>query len=550
MGLLAQAFNPRPRANWAATDERWYVRDISGYVMEAAAAASGVALSADTILRCGTVLAAVRFRGDSWAMCPPATFRKVGPDRVEVPDHYSQRVLRNPNGWQTGNRWRHLMGVWMATWGNAYSEMIAGPKSFAEELRPLHPSVTRVIDQRANGSLIYEHTPAGLPRRVLGQERILHFRDLSTDGVSGIEMYRLIRNTVGIALLAEQHASTFLRKGARVSGLLVPSAPLEKTARDDLRESVNQDFGGGQNTGTIGILPHGVELKELSFSNRDAQFLELSDQVVGMILRFLGVPGVVVGWADKTATYASAEAFFEKGGIKHCVLPILCNVEAEEEKALLLPDGGLQIKHNLDVLLRANWTDRIAGLVKAAGGPIWSVNEARAIEDFDRLPEPEYDRPYVPSNMMGGEQAKEGREETEAPPRRPQPPRREPEDEEMGRPEPAPLARSRDQLLAELYARDNAERVIRMEMRAIAQKAPKLARNADAWRTFVLEFFGKHAGHVCEVMRISETEARAYCDRQASALLAGGAAAAEKWEDEVVPRLVALALRREEDAAA
>ncbi len=544
MGLLTAAFTPRPMAGAPpAWDNFWYARDISGYITETSGA--GIGLSADTIMRCGTVLAAVRFRGDSVAMCPPSTFEKTASGRRELPDHYSQQVLRNPNGWQTGNRWRHINGVWMATYGNAYNEIIGGRRSFVEQLRPMHPSRVRVLDQRADGGLIYEYRRPGSERvEILGQERVLHFRDISTDGISGLEMYRLIRNVVGVGLLAEQHASTFLRKGARVAGLLVPSAPLKKEDREALRDSINADFGGATATGTLGILPHGVELKTLSLSNREGQVLELADQVVGMILRFLGVPGVVVGYADKTATYASAEAFFEKGGIKHCVLPILVNMEAEEEKALLVSGSGLQIKHNLDALTRANLADRYAAYSKALGGaPFLSVNDVRGQEDWDADPDPRHDEVRIPVNLATPEETEP--EEPHAPPmppRRPMPPPDD-EDDQAGAAAQKVDTRLRD--LAVQLTHDNAARVVRREVELVSNAMPKLARQPRAWEQFVVATYEKHAPYVAKTMRISEAQARSYCAQQVAALLAGGAGAAEKFETEIPPRLAALVLGSE-----
>jgi HK97 family phage portal protein len=540
VGLLTAAFNSRPRAATpGASDDFWYTRDLSGYVT--ANGSSGLALSAESILRCGTVLAAVRFRGDSWAMCPPSTFAKTDRGRKEMPDHYSQKVLRNPNPWQTGNRWRHLNGVWMATWGNAYNEIVGGRRSFAEQLRPMHPSRVTLKDQRADGTLLYEYRRPGQSRPdLLGQERVLHFRDISTDGFSGLEMYRLIRNVVGIALLAEQHASTFLRKGARIAGLLIPNTALKKEDREALRDSVNADFGGASATGTLGVLPHGVDLKELSKSNRDNQQVELTDQMVGIILRFLGVPGVVVGYGEKTATYASAKEFFESGGIKHCVLPILVNVEAEEEKALLPEGAGLQIKHNLDALLRANTKDRYDAYSKALGSaPFLSVNDVRALEDWDEDPDPRHSEIRIPANLTPDAGAPPEDEPQAAPPPARRPPGPEPEDEEARHAAPAPRVDTRLADLARQFAHDNAERVARREKELVAAKAPKLARDATAWRAFVVETYEAHVGYVSKTMRIDEGKAREYCDRQAAALLAGGAAAAEKFEPAA---LAALAL--------
>lgn len=536
MGLLAAAFNPRPKATWAPDDDRWYAKDLSGWVQERGE--GGIPLSAESILRCGTVLAAVRFRGDSWAMCPPSTYRKTPTGRVEEPEHYSQQVLRHPNLWQTGNRWRHVQGVWLATWGNAYSEIRSGASSFAEELWPIHPSIIDVVDQRNDGSLIYLQRRPNATERRLDQAQVLHFRDISTDGFRGLPMYRLIRNVVSIALLAERHASTFLQKGSRIAGLLVPSNPLDPIKRKELRDSVNEDFGGWQNTGTLGVLPYGIDLKQIASTNRESQFAELSDAMIGAILRFLGVPGVVVGYADKTATYASAKEFFESGGIKHCVLPILTNVEAEEEKALLLRGDGRQIKHNLDVLLRANTKDRFAALYQAIGGPWMTVNEGRRIEDLNEDADPRHDEILTPSNMspeLNAPDAPDGSMPPEdGPPTPPQKPR-----PVLPAEDDAPDASG---ALLRQYAHDNAVRVVRREIATIVAKAPRFARNGDGWRAFVLETYENHVNHVAQVMRVPESSARGYCDRQAAALLARGAGAVEAWEKEIPPQLAALAL--------
>ncbi|KKL61409.1 hypothetical protein LCGC14_2195610, partial [marine sediment metagenome] len=406
MSLLVEALNPTPMAainSPPAYDDYWYSNDPLGYLIDQGG--GGLKISPETMFKCGAVLAALRFLGDQVSMCPPSTSRKKEQGSEDLPLHYSQRLLRNPNRWQTGNRWRHLNVVRLKLWGNAYNEIRGGPRSWAEELRPIHPAHIRVTQQRPDGSLIYRHNPLNGLSRTLGQERVLHFRDVSVDGIGGIEIFAAIRNTVAIALMANQHALTFLRKGTRISGLLVPTGgPLTDEQRDSLVESVNKDFSGTNKTGTIGVLPHGIELKELTKSHRDAQFVELADRTVGQILRQIGVPGVVVGWmGDKTSTYASAKEYFSSGGLRNTLLPLLANLEAEEEKSLLLEaEADLQIKHNMDAVLRAAWTERIAGLVRAAGGPIWSVNEARAIDDFDALEDERYDRPHIPSNMMGG----------------------------------------------------------------------------------------------------------------------------------------------------
>jgi len=541
MSILADAFRASPRASAPdAMSDFWYTSDPGGYMVERSI--SGLGLSADTIMKCSTVYGAVSFRGDSWAMCPPSTYEKTATGRKEVPDHYSQIVLRRPNKTQTGNRWRNLNGVWMATWGNAYDEIVAGPRSFAQELRPMHPSRVRIVDQRADGALVYAYREQAGPERTLGQEKVLHFRDISTDGISGLPMYQLIRNVVGIALLAEKHASTFLAKGTRISGLLIPNKPTTPEQRKELKDSVNMDVGGPNATGTFGILPSGVELKEITRTHRESQFIELSDLIVGSILRFLRVPGVLVGYSKDRMGYASAEAFFEKGGIKHCVLPILTNVEAECEKALLPDDSGLQIKFNLDALLRANIKDRYDAYGKALGSaPFLTVNEVRTQEDFDELPDPIHNEVRIPANLLPPAP------EPEPPPFAPFPPKADPPPDPPADDEEGPDA-SRVEARARAHAETLARQVVRREQAAIHGSnggqgaARRFAKDADGWVKWVDGYYEQHASHVARVLSITDVEAGAYAEGQRIALLSEGPAVTEKWEAENVPRLVALAL--------
>ena len=525
MGLLAHALRPRAETSWGPLDERWYQN--LGSVTEA-----GVLLDAESVLRCGTVLAAVRFLADAWAMCPPQTFIKDARGRREDPQHYSQVVLRDPNAWQTGFRWRHVLMMWAATWGDAYAEIVPGPRAVVGELRPIHPSRLRVLDQRADGTLVYEYSPEQLgTKQRWGQDRVLHFRGPSMDGIAGLKMYQLIRDAVGIALAAERHIGAFLRKGSRLSGLLVPAAPLSQEQRDDLRASVNRDLGGAQNTGSFGVMPFGVDVKQIAANNRESQLMEMTDSQVGSILRFLGVPGVVVGYGEKTATYASAKEFFESGGIKHCVLPWVTNFEQEEQKALIPRGDPHYIRHNMDALLRGSLVDRYASYQKAVGRPWMTANEAREIEDFNPSEDPEDDAIAHPSNMAPPDPV-------------PDPQNNPPPPQHRGPPAPAPDDGS--SALADRayqFAADAAARVVRREQERIRRAAAhRNAQDPAKWRRWLEDHYREHAAFVAEALHIPPAVAAAYCEQQAAQLLEKGLAACESWEETLVPHLAAIAM--------
>jgi HK97 family phage portal protein len=622
MGIWAEAVSPRSRMSSSPEgsppwSDFWYSTDPSGYVAERGP--GGVGVTAETALKCGTVLAAARFRSLGFAMCPPSASRATPSGRKPEPLHPAQIALRNPYPSFTGFRWRRVHGMWLSLWGNGYNEMIAGPRSFADQLRPIHPKFCRIVDQRSDGTLLYLVKEPGQDERRLGQEKILHFRDDTVDGIRGLEMFRLIRNVVAIALLLEQHEMAFLKKGSRLAGLIVPKMKTTPEQRKTLKDSINEDLTGATSTGTFGILPQDVEFKQVGSTNRDAQLVELDDHTIGSILRMMGVPGVCVGWADKTSTYASAKEFWESGGLKFTIQPLLTNVEAEEEGALLDRTSGIQIKHNMDALERSNLETRTKSLFMSVGGPFRTVNEARAIEDLERLDDDRYDQVLTPSNMApellrdpddpnappgspavspsGGSRPKapaaggaegpsidkaaltvqkvylgvgtvitdeEARgmvteagyplpgplppEAKKAPagfggfggPPRPAAPPAAPEEGEEAEPaaaRPVELA-----ALATWLAQSAAAQVVRREVAAIRDKAPKLARQPEQWGAWVGSYYERHADHVSKALNLSDIAARNYCADQSSALLTHGVAVVESWEKEVVPRLVAAVL--------
>jgi HK97 family phage portal protein len=554
MALLAQMWpssSPRADVSWSPLDDRWYTSDLAGMT---AGNDTGLYLTAETIFRCSTVLAAVRFKAQAVALCTPQTFIHLpGGRRRADPTHYSQAVLRDPNVWQTGYEWTMLNVTWLSTWGNAYNRIIAGRRSFVEELRPLSPARTRVIDYRPDGSLVYEYRGDDGRPEILSGDEVLHYRELSLDGMSGLAIYQLIRNVAGIALLAERHVASFLRKGSRLAGLLVPTAPTKPDDRKTLRQTWNESFGGPDKTGTVGVLPFGVDFKPIASDNQKGQIVELSDKAVESALRFLGVPGVVVGYqGDKASTYASADAFFEKGGVKHCILPLVTNMEQRDEKTLLLKGDEHYIKRNIDVLQRANTKDRFESLTKATGGPFMTTNEARAIEDMDPDPNPESDVVRWPANQAPTtSDPPAGDPPTGKPKPKPAPP-----DDGGGDGGGAEGAKGAGASVGRRFAEDAAGRVVRREIAAIrgvkgsVGLAARYAKDPAGWRAEVADFYDQHVAHVADVMHVGLELARAYAVGQRDALLAGGVAVVETWEARVVPQLVALALGEEAHTAA
>jgi len=507
--------------SWDQYDERWFSDGLGMGLGES------VIVGPRTMFLCDVVLGAIRFIADAFAVCPPQVFRKTMNDGREAQSfHRVQRTLRNPNAWQTGFEWRQLQQVHLNTYGNSYNRIFDNGSTPAE-LWPIDPWRIKVEDQLSDGRLVYSYRPkVGAPER-LTQDSVLHFKNLSFDGFSGMETWALIRNAVSIALAVQRHELTFMKKGLRVAGVLVPDGPPADGQAAKVKQSWDQAYGGSEQTGSVAVLPYGFKFQPLASDNEKGQVIELGNAQVESILRSLGVPGVVVGYqGDKSSTYASADAFFEKGGIKHCIFPRVVSFEQREEKELLNEaEADYFIKHNLDVLTRPSTKDTFDILVKARGGPIMSLNEARRIIDLN--PDPDGDEVLKPSNMTGDQ----GQPEPVPAPEPPAVPRRRAME---FLPEPS----------AAQFISDAAARVVRRELTAIKDRAPQAGRDPAAWKEWVRAYYGRHAAHVADVMHIEEAAAEEYAAAQRDALLERGLIAAQDWDGEAAGRLVALAQTR------
>jgi len=538
--ILASAFRS---ASQVGTDspfhDRWYQPD-----MGLSAYGAGY-FSPETMFRCSTVLAAVRFLCVSVGLCRAQVIRTDGSSRRPDPNHYAQRLLRSPYyPRHTDFEWLELNVLWHSIWGNSYNRILKGTDGPMGGLKPLEPWRMKAVDADRRGGLIYRYTPKTGQPELLSEEDLLRFPGISIDGVEGAAMYQLMRNVVNIALLAESHTSQFLRKGARIGGVLVPLNPLEDEQRDDLVSSWNAAVGGPEKTGTVAVVPYGVKFESFTQTNRDSQLIELTDNTVGHILRFLNVPGVVVGFAEKTSTYASAEAFFEKGGIKHCILPLITRFERRIEHSLIF-EPNVTCKFNIDALMRADLEKRYAALFRATGRPWMTGNEARTIEDMNRADDPSMDEVAMPVNLTTQDMAADSTGSTRVPRQASHQARSLVE--WAASPMEIPAADAADQAREVQIERGRrlavlaASRIVRRELAAVKDRVTLAARDRAAFAAWVRDYYSRHVLTVAREMDIADDVAEGYAADQRDDLLSSGLVVLTTWEQTAIPKLASLA---------
>jgi HK97 family phage portal protein len=497
--MLATLARPKVEASvtWSPLDDRWY-REIGGMRSDA-----GPVIVPEAALGVSVVYRAVNVLAHSVASVPLVVYRRTDDDGKErARDHSAYDLLHDrPNPWMTSFRWRHLVMSQAILWGNHHSEIMPGPGGIGG-LVPLNPDTTRVVDQLGDGRLVYvtrDLSERGYePERRLLQDNVFHVRGFSLDGKSGIPLTKLARNAIGLALSAERHGSMFLRNGARFSGYLSTPSPMQKEVREDNEKAWQRAYGGPNSSGKTPLLVGGLKYEPISANNKDSQWLEARQFQVEELLRYLGVPGVLVGHPDKTATYASAEQFF-LSFVTHSVRPWTENIAAELGMSVVLGAPEFFADFILEGLLRGDIKTRYdAHRISIASG--WKTrNEARVEENYNRGPD-ELDEFLEPLNMV---EAGSERETSAA-----QPPRS---------PEPEDGARAQ---LVRIAGR-GVERLVRKEFAAICGApgrtkgaAARYADDADGWEKWLAKFYDEHAVQIAEDLSVPLADARTYCEAQ------------------------------------
>jgi HK97 family phage portal protein len=138
---------------------------------------------------------------------------------------------------------------------------------------------------------------------------------------------------------------------------------------------------------------------QVASNNSDAQWLEGRAAQIEELCRFFRVLPIIIGHADKTSTYASAEAFFD-AHVRLTMLPWYRRVEKSADRWLLTDRDradGLYWKFFPAGLLRANSKDRGEFYRALYGVGAISPNEIREFEDMN--PYEGGDQYRVPLNM-------------------------------------------------------------------------------------------------------------------------------------------------------
>ena len=380
MGIFARAFERKadPLAVWAEM------------LRKGTTSKAGPTINLDSAFRVSVAFACIKVLSQGCAQVPFKLFQEStinGLVNVLPAKRHSlyDVVTTQPNDFTTSFEFRETLAI-HAVLGNAYAFINRGIGGRITELILLDPAKVQK-KQGENWQVSFEVTGASGAVQKFPAEAIWHVKGPSWNGVDGMDVLSMAREALGLALATEETHSKLHAKGVRPSGTYSVDGPLAPDQYAKLKAWIEKEFAGAENTGAPMILDRGAKWLSQSMSGLDAQHLETRKFQIEEVCRFFGVFPQMVGYSDKTSTFASAEAFFD-AHVKHSLAPWYSRIEQSADAYLLSKKEraeGLYFKFIASGLLRGSAKDRAEYYSRAlgAGGsnPWLTQDEVRMLEE-------------------------------------------------------------------------------------------------------------------------------------------------------------------------
>ncbi|MHA6905135.1 phage portal protein [Ralstonia syzygii subsp. celebesensis] len=379
-------------AAWIPADSQTY-QDISWW----APAFTGQVVTKETAMRVSAVYACVRLICGSLASMPLVVYERTSRGPVPIEDHPLWWLLNEePTARYTAATASEYSTQCVLLRGDAFRQIVRDRAGGVAELVPQDPDMT--IAERRGNRLGY-YVQDGETRFGLDQDDMLHLPGFGFNGLRSMSVIQwAAKQSIGIAMAAEEHSARFFSNGAQPSFVLQAPGKMSPEQQDRLRQQFAEKVAGTQNAFKPFVLTEGITAKEVSLSAQDAQLMEARKFQVIDIARAFGVPPFMIGEMEKTSSWGSGVAEMALGFMKYTLQPYITRFEQEMNRKLFRTPK-YYLKYDVTGLLRGDDKALAEFFRQAIGGsqgPGWMTrNEVR--RKVDLLPMDGGDELYDPN---------------------------------------------------------------------------------------------------------------------------------------------------------
>lgn len=328
-------------------------------------------VTSDTAMQMSVVFACVRVIAEAIASMPCKFYDTTGDFPKQTKDLILAKLLSDkPNRYQTGVEFFETMVMQWVLHGNAYAKITRSGDRVIALLPLMSQQMTVQLDDK--GNVLYQYTD-GKDIAYYAPESIWHLK-LMGNGVIGLSPLDYARNSIGIAISAEDRVSTIANNGFKPAGVLT----IDKVLKPEQRAAIRQNFAdlaeGGDES--LRVLEAGMNYQQISMSPKDVQLLETRQFQREDISPFFGIPYEMLKDKDALSSF---------GFYKMVLRPYLEKMESSIKSNLLTNNERVRYRAEFDYdeLIRMSEKERYATYKEAIQGGVAKPNDCRKREGLE-----------------------------------------------------------------------------------------------------------------------------------------------------------------------
>lgn len=356
----------------------------------------GTTVTENSSLNIAAVYTAVGGISQDIAVFGREIYKKTSEGRfIDQENDQSYLLKSRPSPLHTMYKWIQTMVSNYYIWGDSFARIYRDRRTgrpYRYEIR--HPMmVLPFLVDNSDGTQTLSYYDVKSTEFVSYMDMI-HFSDLSDNGIRGKSRIRLLRETLGEARAAESFGNLFYSNNAWLGGVLQkvkeignPTKNLTNDGLEAMRESFMEQYGAWENRGQVAALAEGWEFKPIhqSMPMADAEFLATRKFKRDEIFSIFHYPSHL-GNNNDNANYSNVVAFNESYE-RFTLIPTLKMMEEEIDSKCFVPGSGNYYKFNISAKLRGNLKERFESYEKALQWGILNLDEVRDKEDLNPLPD-------------------------------------------------------------------------------------------------------------------------------------------------------------------
>jgi HK97 family phage portal protein len=183
--------------------------------------------------------------------------------------------------------------------------------------------------------LIYKYTEENKDEISFSSGEILHFTNLSSDGLTGRDPKEDLKINLAISFKALTTVDNFYNNGATVTKVLESTIPegVNPIEWEKQREKFAEKYESFLNAGKVANLPAFTKLSDVGTSPKDAEYINTVKYNNGQIASYYGIPQHKIGNIESSKFNALSD--LQEDYIKNTISPIIEMYRRELELKLL-----------------------------------------------------------------------------------------------------------------------------------------------------------------------------------------------------------------------